>query len=1403
MHFKDKIYEYFVRGNKSVCYEYERYVQEHIEEHKSKRLSHWMLLLKLSLHYRLFNRTTPVVYSVNSKDIISSGSFNSSSSVIQKNQLHNSENKTFDSKKANDKHTLEAKKTSLFYYQNDFNRQTVNQLLSGIIDYDIISFDVFDTAIFRKVEKPIDVFVLMSGEMGLNDFADIRKKAEQFARNIKEKTEGTREITLKDIYDVLEKRFAIEKKWMSREIELELEVSMPNEYIKRVYTRLVELGKTIVFMTDMYLPMDVIKKLLEKNGYVKYDHVFLSNECSKRKGDSSLQLELLRHYPDKRIVHIGDNYDTDIIKSKEVGIDGVYNPDSHFVFKEPELENIAGSIYRAVIQTNMNNGLWDENIYYSHGFRVGGILTAGFCDFINRIVVEKRIDKILFCSRDGFIINKIYKDHYQKVDCDYLKISRFSIFNITSEHYLYDLTNRYIMRYMKMFSNSKTIGMILSECGFDYLIEECKKNNINPYMFPSTVHDDNRLQEFLYNCSGVIYQHNTSQREAAKSYFGELIGDAKNILIVDIGWSGTCITAFKYFVDKNLPNLDVNVLGALLCTSRNENIKNSIQYHEIYSYLNSPFENMDITRHVFPGPPRSRDAKAMDMLHMPFEYLFTSTENSLISYCFNDVGKYDFTYSDKCVFNSNQIEEIQNGIELFVDKYEEYRKNLLIKFEIPPYTAYAPLRESLSHIEYTYSVYKDFIYDAMTPIASSYEAPCFATLFELNKNNILQSTQSDKLKKKNILFVGPEMIYSGAPRSLLRMCRVADSLGYNVTVWSFKDGPFRKEFENDGFKVEIVEENKLKDRRDIISDFDLAICNTVMTSKCAEICCQIIPTVWYIREATNIPDFIRNNNDRAYVIKHSKDICVVSEYAADALKKYAEEEIRIIRNCVEDEAYMAVPYVSGCGEKVKFLQMGTIEYRKGYDVLLAAYRNMPVEYRERSEVYFAGGFIASGASYCDYLFDKMSNVDGCYYLGLISDERKKIETISSMDVVVVASRDESCSLVALEGAMLSRPLIVTENVGAKYIVSDQNGSVVKTNDVDDLSRAMMKMIDEKDNLSSMGEHSRWMYENKAGMKAYTKELKELFELCSQKDSASFEIKKNRNISIFSDEAKNISASKSALSHDELAELNDIAIVSLTSHPGRINVIVSCIESLLNQTVRPKKIVLVLSVLQFQNKEKDLPKELVSLMYVNDYFEILWVDDDLKPHKKYYYTMKLYMDSPIILVDDDVYYDSSLVESMMQCHNRFPDCIIAMRANLMGFKNSKEFMDYEGWIMGYRGMLNDPSTLLVPTGVGGVLYPPKCLPDETFDAKAIKENCLYCDDIWLKIWSSHSKIKTVVPEKYLVEKLIDGSQDVALWHMNVRQGNNNDESLKNTLEYYDSKTHKLDELLCWIKQDKNC
>ena len=101
-------------------------------------------------------------------------------------------------------------------------------------------------------------------------------------------------------------------------------------------------------------------------------------------------------------------------------------------------------------------------------------------------------------------------------------------------------------------------------------------------------------------------------------------------------------------------------------------------------------------------------------------------------------------------------------------------------------------------------------------------------------------------------------------------------------------------------------------------------------------------------------------------------------------------------------------------------------------------------------------------------------------------------------------------------------------------------------------------------------------------------------------------------------------------------MSDI-IVSFTSYPKRIMTIDKVIESVINQTVPPDKIVLYLSSCEFQdcNAMPDLEK------YKKYGFEICWCDENLKSHKKYYYAMQQYPDDIVITIDDDFYYKNTM------------------------------------------------------------------------------------------------------------------------------------------------------------------
>lgn len=245
-------------------------------------------------------------------------------------------------------------------------------------------------------------------------------------------------------------------------------------------------------------------------------------------------------------------------------------------------------------------------------------------------------------------------------------------------------------------------------------------------------------------------------------------------------------------------------------------------------------------------------------------------------------------------------------------------------------------------------------------------------------------------------------------------------------------------------------------------------------------------------------------------------------------------------------------------------------------------------------------------------------------------------------------------------------------------------------------------------------------------------------------------------------------------------INDEVILSLTTFPPRLVKLPIVLETLYRQTVRPTRIVLWLADIQFKDKElvnKTLGK------YIELGLEIRYCED-LRAHKKYFYTMKENPDSVVITVDDDVLYPNYMVERLITTYKDNKDCIVCTRAHKMMVKNGV-ILPYSEWNMRALGCIG-PDLYLCPTGCGGCLYPPRCLSKHVFEVEIIKKICFYADDIWLKCMEYIAGTKVILTGKDNPEIIdIIGGKNTGLAKINIEQ-NLNDKQLNAVTSYYDIK-----------------
>ncbi|MGM0928003.1 MAG: hypothetical protein ACQEXC_16515 [Pseudomonadota bacterium] len=198
------------------------------------------------------------------------------------------------------------------------------------------------------------------------------------------------------------------------------------------------------------------------------------------------------------------------------------------------------------------------------------------------------------------------------------------------------------------------------------------------------------------------------------------------------------------------------------------------------------------------------------------------------------------------------------------------------------------------------------------------------------------------------------------------------------------------------------------------------------------------------------------------------------------------------------------------------------------------------------------------------------------------------------------------------------------------------------------------------------------------------------------------------------------------------------IVSLTTFPARVDRIWIVVETLLRQSTRPGRIILWLSKDQFSGPEV-LPKRLVEQKARG--LEIVFCEGDLRSHKKYYYTVKEFPESPFVIVDDDVFYPPNLLEKLSFYSDKYPGTVCFNRGYQVGISGNG-FSEYVSWK--FLSESSGPREDIMPTGVGGVLYPPHVLHPDVICDNIFLKYCKYADDIWLyamTLYANNSLVKT--------------------------------------------------------------
>ena len=593
--FKIKRYEKMKEKYPRVEYVYRVYKTNNLQYHKTHKMTSWRFLLRL-LNAEKFG-----------KDIIKV--------PFPKGTYNPFKNHIFDTN-----YRFTPTKDCLALPDSEMlPRKSPKELAIELSKFDVISFDVFDTCIFRPFAKPTDLFYLLGAKNGVVNFSELRKSAETSARQNTSKPNY--EVDIYDIYEDLSKRCFLKKESADDEIQLEKQVCYANPYMLEVFQELKNNNKTIIAISDMYLPSKVIREILEKNGFAGFDKVFVSNEYGFNKDSGELfKLVKSEYGKNKTYVHIGDNICADITGANLAGFESFYYEQCNEFgnkYRPATMISPLSSMYKGIVNNYLYNGKTSNSAREDFGFLYGGPIVAGYLEFINNFVKANDLDYILFLARDMDIFYKVYNKHYKEYDNEYAVTSRFAL----QEVVVTDFTDEYIFHTIKSRCNrGYTIKQAFNEINLDFLSSELKTFGLseNDYIVPDRIL---KLENFIKSNIEKIGEHFKDNENACKMYFKEKLNGHRKVCLVDLGWRGSIHAYLKYLlVDKWKLCDEVNgvLFGATVNDASMSFMSQKIVTPFAYSHLNNrDFMNFN-----------NYESEYINVITL--ESIFTSKEPSLL-----------------------------------------------------------------------------------------------------------------------------------------------------------------------------------------------------------------------------------------------------------------------------------------------------------------------------------------------------------------------------------------------------------------------------------------------------------------------------------------------------------------------------------------------------------------------------------------------------------------------------------------------------------------------------------------------------------------------------------------------------------------------------------------------------
>ncbi|MGE3623289.1 MAG: glycosyltransferase [Bdellovibrionales bacterium] len=457
----------------------------------------------------------------------------------------------------------------------------------------LLSIDVFDTLLARRVPKPTDVFlrlgVMLRDEKALgpgqtpDSFAAIRYQTEAIARNERQREFGDREVTLTEVYEKIPNTVVARSvaDMVAAEIAVEHELCFVNGDMVQLINYARDRGVSVAYISNSYFSEKTLRSLLKNkdDSLPEPDAFFVSNEYRRGKRDGLMKAMLDRlALAGAHCLHIGDDPVSDAETAKELGVLFIYYgfkgtdfaerlDEEHPVqwheraqfFSGPNGDCGLSWLRRKAGFWRTDNASGEQAAYFRYGAQMLGPLLSGFGTWVIDRCRKENTSALYGVTREGDFLGSILKRLDPGFPVKALATSRIAAalaaFSPDYPAYLEDFFTR---------RGHWTLGALMEQLGFTAneaaLLADPQK--------PLEIFTPALLTKELYASplADRLFEASAARRQRLLRYLKSVgtLDDGK-LFLMDVGYAATIQRAIQRIF--TIEKLDVQTHGLYLVSA--------------------------------------------------------------------------------------------------------------------------------------------------------------------------------------------------------------------------------------------------------------------------------------------------------------------------------------------------------------------------------------------------------------------------------------------------------------------------------------------------------------------------------------------------------------------------------------------------------------------------------------------------------------------------------------------------------------------------------------------------------------------------------------------------------------------------------------------------------------------